>query len=1499
MPDIPNAHLELRGLSYRVKVPPPKGAPVSQKLPWAAPQHADILRNVSVTCAPGTMTLVLAPPSSGSTTLLRMLAGRLPAEGISGDLLLNGKPFHEVEAAAGRQQHPQQAPEVMPTSRDAVASTPGGTIVKAMANPHRMIQYIGQEDLHFPNLSVRETLQFAQNAANAHSKHGPEGLEAFEANQLDTVLDFLALHNAADTPVGNDIVRGVSGGERKRTTVGEMMVAYSRALLMDQVTSGLDSATATDLMRTLRIAAKVARMTIVCALQQPTPEMFECFTHLVLMRDGAVVYSGRRDGLDAWMNSLGLRVPDDEDTADFLMEFLTAPLSVYERQLLEHQAGLDAAQAAAAAAGAAESSAASADDVDATAADHSAEVAPPDVALPGNQADLIQAGLNSLYAQVPAGTSLPEEFSKRAALDRAFNNAHQMGYSTAALSQYCAWFSQLQQQVAAAIAAAPAEDRPAAHEEAAEQPSTRASRSNTAGSLSEAPGLNMALLDSDLLPNGVMRPLAGQPTDSLSLHLHSDFAVQQYGSRYAHGLTKQVEMSLRREIVSVSRNKAYLRGRFGQVAMSALICGCAFWQISEAQALQMVGVLFFALLATSFSNFSEVPFTAASKRVVVKQREASMYSGAAYVVSMVMVNLCIAALESVVFTCILYFMVGFDQSADTFFYFLALMYVSAITMGSMFRTIVLAAPTEAAAQTMTGPLVGVSAIFAGLVVAADRIPDFLIWLHYLSPLSWVLRAGAQNEFKNERYDTPLPPSGQRAGDAYLDAYGIQKESIWRVAVFLYLIGFFILMNILSIRVMTRVRPRTPAGRPLRLSDSEAKEMRTARRARGRVQPDQTVVQVEGADGDDKLEPSRALSSTADLSSTALPFKRVRMVWRDVRYEVDTPKGPRQLLCGIHGYVEPGTVVALMGSSGAGKTTLLDVLAQRKTTGRIAGEITVNGVSVKDTAFQRFFAYVEQFDTHLPFATVREAVRFSADMQLPADQRKDSAVVAKFVDEIIHVLELDDVADDFIGGTASAIGQNIGLTDSQRKRVTIAVQLAANPSVLFLDEPTTGLDGRSAQTVMRVVRRVAAQGRAVLCTIHQPSAAVFFCFHELLLLRSGGQQVYLGPLGARAANLERYLEAIPGTPPLPSRVNPADWMLRVLRDADVETEKVPAGTDFRTSPSATWRYSQAYRDSELCAQNLVRVEAALHAPMDGAGQLKQASNNLSERYAAGFGLQAVELMKRAQRSILRNQAYGFLRFRIAVVLGIIFALTFSNTDSHSQSGLVSVVGGLYMGCTFISIASMMSVLPVLFENRASFEREKASRLYSPLVSAAVDVLAELPWILLSVAAFNALLYFSMGLPNKAFSGYLIVVVSHWFLVMSLVLLSHVIVSLTPGPAIAQLALSLCITVTNLMSGYFSPPFATPASMRWIIYLNPIYYFAEIAIITASECDDCAPVPVVVGKTPLQLTPQGYMETVYGMDKSDLGFDMVILMAVIPAVLLVAKLVAVKLVNWTQR
>ncbi|PON60435.1 AAA+ ATPase domain containing protein [Trema orientale] len=330
---------------------------------------------------------------------------------------------------------------------------------------------------------------------------------------------------------------------------------------------------------------------------------------------------------------------------------------------------------------------------------------------------------------------------------------------------------------------------------------------------------------------------------------------------------------------------------------------------------------------------------------------------------------------------------------------------------------------------------------------------------------------------------------------------------------------------------------------------------------------QTVIPTEEAE--DKLSADGVSGNDTELKTSAvddgkkkgmiLPFKPLTMTFNNLNYFVDMPKEMRsqgipenrlQLLSNVSGVFSPGVLTALVGSSGAGKTTLMDVLAGRKTGGHIEGDIKISGYPKEQRTFARISGYVEQNDIHSPQVTVEESLWFSSSLRLPKEVSKEKR--HEFVEEVMRLVELDTLRNGLVGLPGSS-----GLSTEQRKRLTIAVELVANPSIIFMDEPTSGLDARAAAIVMRTVRNTVDTGRTVVCTIHQPSIEIFEAFDELLLMKRGGRLIYGGKLGLHSQTMINYFQGISEIPKIPSGYNPATWMLEVTTPA--AEEKI--GEDF--------------------------------------------------------------------------------------------------------------------------------------------------------------------------------------------------------------------------------------------------------------------------------------------------------------------------------------------------
>ncbi|MCO5572637.1 hypothetical protein L7F22_026395 [Adiantum nelumboides] len=446
------------------------------------------------------------------------------------------------------------------------------------------------------------------------------------------------------------------------------------------------------------------------------------------------------------------------------------------------------------------------------------------------------------------------------------------------------------------------------------------------------------------------------------------------------------------------------------------------------------------------------------------------------------------------------------------------------------------------------------------------------WGYWLSPLTYAQNAITMNEFLAPRWNHPTV-NGSSLGLQMLKLHDIPANGYWYWLSIGVLLGISAVLDGLFVVALTYIRaPGRTRGFVSKKALEEAKNQHNMKMYNNILAsvnmtsiPDMISSSFEQSRDMQQIgqqTPMRrmddAMTHVAPRKSMSLPFQPLTMSFRNIAYSIDMPQGGRlQLLKGITGAFQPGVLTALMGASGAGKTTLLDVLAGRKTGGCIAGDIRISGYPKKQETFARISGYCEQNDIHSPQVTVYESLIFSASLRLSSTLPPQSKEA--FVNDVMELVELDDLRDSIVGVPGLS-----GLSNEQRKRLTIAVELVANPSIIFMDEPTSGLDARSAAIVMRTIRNAVDTGRTIVCTIHQPSIDIFEAFDELLLLRSGGQLIYAGPLGKQSAHMIHYFQGIPSVPRIRSGYNPATWMLEITSPSAETTTKADFAAIYRKS-----------------------------------------------------------------------------------------------------------------------------------------------------------------------------------------------------------------------------------------------------------------------------------------------------------------------------------------------
>nr|XP_029149663.1 putative white-brown complex homolog protein 30 [Arachis hypogaea]XP_029154703.1 putative white-brown complex homolog protein 30 [Arachis hypogaea] len=241
---------------------------------------------------------------------------------------------------------------------------------------------------------------------------------------------------------------------------------------------------------------------------------------------------------------------------------------------------------------------------------------------------------------------------------------------------------------------------------------------------------------------------------------------------------------------------------------------------------------------------------------------------------------------------------------------------------------------------------------------------------------------------------------------------------------------------------------------------------------------------------------------------------------------------KHLLRCVSGKFMPGRISAVMGPSGAGKTTFLSALVGKARGCNITGEILINGKNDSIHCYKKITGFVPQDDIVHGNLTVEENLRFSARCRLSADLPKADKVL--IVERVIESLGLQPVRDSLVGTV-----EKRGISGGQRKRVNVGLEMVMEPSLLILDEPTTGLDSASSSLLLKALRREALEGVNICMVLHQPSYTLFRMFDDIVFLAKGGLTAYHGPV----KNVEEYFASI-GIP-VPDRVNPPDHFIDIL------------------------------------------------------------------------------------------------------------------------------------------------------------------------------------------------------------------------------------------------------------------------------------------------------------------------------------------------------------------
>nr|XP_023897861.1 ABC transporter G family member 34-like [Quercus suber] len=1222
------------------------------------------------------MTLLLGPPGAGKTTLLQALAGKPEKDlRLSGKVTYCGHEFHEFV-------------------------------------PRRTCAYISQLDIHYGEMTVREILDFSgrclgvgtryemlvelsRREREAGIKPDPE-IDAFMKNTAmagqetslvtDYVLKILGLDICADIVFGDEMNRGISGGQKKR-----MLVGPAKALLMDEISTGLDSSTTFQICKFMRQMVHIMDVTMVISLLQPAPEAYDLFDDIILLSEGQVVYHGPKENVLEFFEHMGFKCPHRKGVADFLQE-VTSKKDQEQYWFRKNQP--------------------------------------------------------YRYISVP-------EFAQ------AFGSFH------------------IGQQLAADISV---------------------------------------------------------PYDKARVH-PAALVTEKYGI----SAWELFRACFSREWLLMKRNSFTYIFKTTQLTIMSVIALTVFLRTEMPVGAvedggKFMGALFFTLINVMFNGMAELSMTIVKLPVFFRQRDFLFYPAWAFALPIWVLRIPISFLESAIWIILTYYTIGFAPSAGRFFrQFLACFGTHQVAL-SLFRFIAGLGRTQVVGSTLGTFTLLLVFVLGGFIVAKNDIEPWMIWGYYLSPMMYGQNALVMNEFLDKRWSAPNNDTRINAptvGKVLLKSRGFFTDDYWFWICIGALFGYSLLFNMFFIAALTYLNPLGDSKAVIADDEKDKKNKKSSSKQHG----------TEGTDMAVRNSSESGASDSSPKRGMILPFQPLSLAFNHVNYYVDMPAEMKsqgveedrlQLLRDVSGAFRPGILTALVGVSGAGKTTLMDVLAGRKTGGYIEGTINISGYPKNQETFARVSGYCEQNDIHSPNVTVYESILYSAWLRLSADINTNKRKM--FVDEVMELVELTPIRDAIVG----LPGVN-GLSTEQRKRLTIAVELVANPSIIFMDEPTSGLDARAAAIVMRTVRNTVDTGRTVVCTIHQPSIDIFEAFDELLLMKRGGQVSYAGPLGRNSHKLIEYFEAIPGITKIRDGYNPAAWMLEVTAPTVESNLQVDFADIFANS-------SLYQRNQELIKE--------LSTPVPGSNDL-----HFPTKFSQSFIVQCKACFWKQHWSYWRNPQYNAIRFLMTIVVGVIFGLIFWDKGQKmaKQQDLMNLLGAMYAAVLFLGGTNASAVQSVVSIERTVFYREKAAGMYSELPYAFAQVAIEMVYIAVQTFVYTVILYSMIGFEWTAAKFLLF----YFFILTCYIyftLYGMMLVALTPSHHIAAICMSFFLSFWNLFSGFLISRKLIPIWWRWYYWASPVAW--TLYGLVASQVGDIDGLLEIPGAG--SVTIKEYLKTSYGFE-----------------------------------
>ncbi|KAJ8269609.1 hypothetical protein COCON_G00122160 [Conger conger] len=623
-----------------------------------------------------------------------------------------------------------------------------------------------------------------------------------------------------------------------------------------------------------------------------------------------------------------------------------------------------------------------------------------------------------------------------------------------------------------------------------------------------------------------------------------------------------------------------------------------------------------------------------------------------------------------------------------------------------------------------------------------------------------------------------------------------------------------------------------------------------------------------------VEDTKANGSSRQQGARTKSPQGSTVSFHNIHYNVELKSGPlckrkvtqKEILLDLNGFMKPG-LNAILGATGSGKSSFLDVLAARKDPAGLSGEVLIDGAP-QPPNFKCLSGYVVQDDVVMGTLTVRENFRFSAALRLPMSVSQKEK--EEKVNNLIKQLGLNKVADSKVGTQMIR-----GISGGERKRTNIGMELIIDPSVLFLDEPTTGLDASTANSVLQLLKRMANHGRTIIMSIHQPRYSIYRLFDSLTLLVSG-KQVFHGP----AQDALDYFANIGYT--CEPHNNPADFFLDVINGDSIVAMTKMQERDFEEKESSRqsieerlveeYRKSVYYNDMAEELGKIIQGKEYTTLP-----------KSRTITYNTSFTHQFKWVLKRTFRNLVLNPQTSIAQVAVTLFLGLIVGAIFFGVKDD-QSGIQNRMGALFF-ITTNQCFGALSAAELFITERKLFVHEYISGYYRVSVYFLCKILSDILTLrTIPAITFSCVAYFLIGLKATA-SAFFIFMLTVALVAYAATAMTMAISADQTVVAVANIFMTISFVFMMIFSGllvnlpsimdwlawfqYFSIPRygLTALQVNEFVGLNFCTTIPDISLPPMNDCNISAPGLMCTGEQ--FLDNQGIIYTTWGLWQNHLA------------------------------